>query len=251
LYRDSIDLDKIYKQIVNSAEFALPTNFFSNPVLNLEGEIDAHRGHRNAIEFKKKIEIFKKVKFWELGHFHPQSLDSNGTNLLNLLLENPTDQAIPDGIQNLPPQMLASIPKEIWKQFAVSFVNETQDYIKQMDPNFIEFGAAIQYVFPPLFKTIDFLYKQDFIDEKTIKSFLKDENIFLMTTMCTDDVFVKRYSHIFRPTHPATYDLFPKKLSHMMQAFIDIEDNWFWPFGFKFYNGKPLSRTFPKLRISD
>ncbi|KAA1067462.1 hypothetical protein PGT21_006258 [Puccinia graminis f. sp. tritici] len=237
LYHDSIDLEKIYKQIVDSGEFSLPLIFFSNHALNLEGEVDPSRAHRNVIEFKKKIEIFKKVKFWELGNFSSQYLNSTGTTILNLLLENQKDYSIPNWIQNLPPQILASIPKEIWKKYALVFVNQVQDYIKQIEPNYVKCSAAIQYLFPLLFKTIDFLYKQEFIDDKAIKFFFKDREILLkIAHPCTYDIFQKRYSHMLRPTHPCSYDPFRKHFSHMMQSFIDIKENWFWPFGFKFYN---------------
>ncbi|KAA1111596.1 hypothetical protein PGT21_005834 [Puccinia graminis f. sp. tritici] len=234
LYRDSIDLEKIYLQTIESRSYGLHPVFVLNPASNLGTE------HRKALEYadksKRKMGLFKKLKFWELGNLSPQYLDSTGTNILDLLLENHQDESLPNWIDKLPPQILALTPQEVWKKFALSFLNQAQDYIKQIDLNVIPCSSAIDYIFPPFFKTVDFMYKQEFVDDKAIKLFFKDREILYIAGVCTYDLFQKHYSHKLQPRHPCTYDPFRKKFSHMMQAFIDIEENWFWPFGFKFYN---------------
>ncbi|KAA1111597.1 hypothetical protein PGT21_005881 [Puccinia graminis f. sp. tritici] len=230
LYQDSIEIEKIHKQIVDSGEFSLPMDSVS-----VEGELDASRAYRNIIEFRKKIEIFKKVKFWELANLSLQSSDSNGKNILNLLLKNQKDFSMPDWLQNLSPQMLASIPKETWREFALFYVNQAQDYLEKLDTGCVRCticSGPITYLFPLLFKTIDFLYKQDFIDDKVISSLFKDRDILVSIVYpCTHDIFWKHYP----PLPQARYqEYFPQ--GHMMQALIDIQQNWFLPFGFKFYH---------------
>ncbi|KAA1067471.1 hypothetical protein PGT21_006493 [Puccinia graminis f. sp. tritici] len=110
LYRDSIDLEKIYLQTIESRSYGLHPVFVLNPASNLGTE------HRKALEYadesKRKMGLFKKLKFWELGKLSPQYLDSTGANILDLLLENHQAKSLPNWIDKLPPQILASTPQE-------------------------------------------------------------------------------------------------------------------------------------------
>ncbi|KAA1106448.1 hypothetical protein PGT21_035011 [Puccinia graminis f. sp. tritici] len=221
LYQDSRDLEFMFQTVGRNIKKVQSEKLVEEQIIEKYSE-----AFKISKEFKRKISIFKKVKFWEIlrvdSKSSPNELLTHQAKLLQILLTTSENEQIPLWLEMLPPELISLIPDKIWKDLASSFLDEIQKHILhykiEPDSNLLKSVAFTQvYCFPHCFKFIDFLYKNEFIDSQAIRSIFQNRAIQCLAKKCTHH-YVASTSHRFPDDH-----------------ILDINEHWFWPFGFKFY----------------
>ncbi|KAA1081342.1 hypothetical protein PGT21_034385 [Puccinia graminis f. sp. tritici] len=216
----------IYKQvkfwqIINShSKISKSDNTAKKPV----GHVNPGGKASISQQIKKKIAILQKNR---LKNLNVESSEWQNENLVEIILENFRKDKSIVWLHKFPPEILSLIPEETWKMFAVNFVQKMTDHIldHRVNQESALHSEELIYVwtmcFPHLFKMIDFLYRNEFIDSKTIRGIFQHTEILDLANLFTKN----KFENIMRWTPYCKWS-----------PLVDINAHWFWPFGFKFYD---------------
>jgi hypothetical protein len=269
LYEDSREVEAMWKDVDNNLEFLSSRREHPNDLLQ-----NYYKAFKLSQTFKQELSIYKQVKFWQIINSHAKISKSNNkvpkpvsnpdgkasiaqqiknkiasrqkdklknlnvessewqnANLVGIILDNFGKDKSIAWLHKFPPEILSLIPEETWKLFAVNFVQRMTNHIHDHKVNqesalhSEELLERWAMCFPHLFKMIDFLYRNDFIDFKTIRGIFQDTEILQLANL-----FTKNKSELIMRFTPY----------YTRSPLVDITAHWFWPFGFKFYDGKLL-----------
>jgi hypothetical protein len=235
LYQDSQDLELMFQTVRRNIKKIQSEKTAAKEIIEKYSE-----AFKISKEFKRKISIFKQVKFWEILMVNSNSSQNESlkhqSKLLQILLKNSENEQIPLWIHKLPPELMSLIPDKIWKDLASCLLEEIKKHILhykiEPDSNLLKSVAFTQiYCFPHCFKAIDFLYKNEFIDSHSIRCVFENKEIQYLAKQCTHH-YIASTSHRFPDDHV-----------------LDIDEHWFWPFGFKFHEGKFSMQIFLNISI--
>ncbi|KAA1066752.1 hypothetical protein PGT21_023811 [Puccinia graminis f. sp. tritici] len=171
------------------------------------------KARKTSKRLKKVTSIFKQLKLLELGGLEPKF--SNFKNLEALLKQSKEDAEM---IKKLPPQAFPFIAKHSWRKLGKSCVNELEELIVQYSYSYISdihhrvnHKGGCTVFLPYAFKTIDFFFKNNFVNQETVKNLFQKQEILRMTANYNFDYFV--------PNIPYGIN----------ELTTDCNKLWFWP----------------------
>ncbi|KAA1112650.1 hypothetical protein PGT21_004965 [Puccinia graminis f. sp. tritici] len=144
--------------------------------------LEAENKHKIFVEeTQKKILILKDLKLMELGYFdkispYSKSLKSE----LSQHLETPNIQ---EWIKSTPHQQISPVAKQKGREFGLSILDEIKKEIVEYEVFFCNGNredpplCALSKYLPYLFRTIDFLWKNEFINQDSIREMFQDNRI--------------------------------------------------------------------------
>ncbi|KAA1092388.1 hypothetical protein PGTUg99_025308 [Puccinia graminis f. sp. tritici] len=167
---------------------------------------------------KDFISIFKKLNFCKILGVNPNF--SKMQYLISLLQQ---DQNHAQFLKDLPDAAFQSIANHTWRKLGSDYINEIKELItyhgidredlKTWKYEDFKFHDLVKY----LFQTIDYLFKNGFIEKEIIISLFQDDEVLLLAI----HHIISRLNHHL-PSHV------------VMSSGTDFTESWFWPYDFDF-----------------
>jgi hypothetical protein len=172
---------------------------------------------RTVNKFQKIIYILRKMKLWKLDIF---------SRKLKLLARTKPGTRNPRWLEGFSPKLFSSDGEKAREEFIHSFVNKIKKSIlKYQSP--IDFNKYTEYhidqeksIFPFLLETVNFLFKNNFINHETVRSIFQDNKTIWLAS---------RYN-----IHYIQERIVPQAQKDM----TDITGQWFWQLKYPFLGGE-------------